>query len=876
MAACRPCTRPPTCGWSAPWRSRSWPSHLGPRPDVRRPVHPRGARRRDAQPPERGRGLRPGQRSGACRTWSWSYVRGRTLRDVLTERAPARPSDEAFAIVEQVLSGARPPRTGPGSCTATSSPRTCWSPSTAWSRWPTSGWPGPSRHRADQPDRRPADRHRRVRRPGAGRPRAAPTPAPTSTPPASCCSRCSPAPPVRRRPPGRRGLAARATTTCRRRRRRCRACRGRSTSWSPGPPAATRPPARPTPAPCWPSCPTCARTSASRPCRVPTGRSTAGPGTLRPTNRRPPAPPERPGHRRPGHRTAARGGTSTLPGQGAGPTTNVNGRRPALDRARPGVPAAHPPPPRPARRRGRGAARGHDRRGGWWLGVGPVDRRPAPLVGKAREGRRSTCAGGRGWTRTLRHASRVRARRCPRARSCSARTRLRGEVDQGRHRRRRSPSRRGPERFSSPDVVGKESELAEVEQLQETLPLQVTRRRPVRRRRARGPGDRLRPARPAPQVTRDSEVTVIVSQGQAPVAVPDVVGKTPEAATAILEQLGFGQPGRGRPQRRRRKDEIMAEPRPGRRAGRRTRARVKHPGLGRACRRCGCPTSSARARPRPSGCWRRPGSRWTTRAGSTGDRASARSPSPGETVDQGTTGQDPPELLIGRSFVHDRRPVGSHTPTSGGLAKGGLAVRRRGRRPVRAGLRLQPARLGAARRRPRAGRPVQRRLRRARRPVVHPRLAAGQPRLPDRGDGRAVGRRRSRTRCAAAPRSARRAWSFHAGSRGRRRTRRGGAAPGARGAAAAARRGRRGDGPRLLVEPSAGGGRSLAARVEDLGPYLDARRPPPAARRLLRHLPRLGGRARPGDAGRHDRDPGHAGGDRRAGPAAGWCTPTTR
>ena len=29
-------------------------------------------------------------------------------------------------------------------------------------------------------------------------------------------------------------------------------------------------------------------------------------------------------------------------------------------------------------------------------------------------------------------------------------------------------------------------------------------------------------------------------------------------------------------------------------------------------------------------------------------------------------------------------------------------------------------------------------------------------------------------------------------------------------------------GPRLLVEPSAGGGRCLAARIEDLGPYLDA------------------------------------------------------
>jgi deoxyribonuclease-4 len=32
----------------------------------------------------------------------------------------------------------------------------------------------------------------------------------------------------------------------------------------------------------------------------------------------------------------------------------------------------------------------------------------------------------------------------------------------------------------------------------------------------------------------------------------------------------------------------------------------------------------------------------------------------------------------------------------------------------------------------------------------------------------------------------------------------------------------RAGGPRLLVEPSAGGGRSLAARVEQLGPYLDA------------------------------------------------------
>jgi deoxyribonuclease-4 len=38
------------------------------------------------------------------------------------------------------------------------------------------------------------------------------------------------------------------------------------------------------------------------------------------------------------------------------------------------------------------------------------------------------------------------------------------------------------------------------------------------------------------------------------------------------------------------------------------------------------------------------------------------------------------------------------------------------------------------------------------------------------------------------------------------------------------------DGPRLLVEPTAGGGRSLAATVEDLGPYLAA----------LEHHPLLG------------------------------------
>ena len=49
------------------------------------------------------------------------------------------------------------------------------------------------------------------------------------------------------------------------------------------------------------------------------------------------------------------------------------------------------------------------------------------------------------------------------------------------------------------------------------------------------------------------------------------------------------------------------------------------------------------------------------------------------------------------------------------------------------------------------------------------------------------------------------------------------AAPGPRGAAAGARRARQpGDGPWLLLEPTAGQGRSLCAGVEDLGPYLAA------------------------------------------------------
>src|SRR3712207_9121395 len=41
------------------------------------------------------------------------------------------------------------------------------------------------------------------------------------------------------------------------------------------------------------------------------------------------------------------------------------------------------------------------------------------------------------------------------------------------------------------------------------------------------------------QLKRDQVVTIVVSAGRAPVAVPDVTGQTPEKATGNLEALGF-------------------------------------------------------------------------------------------------------------------------------------------------------------------------------------------------------------------------------------------------------------------------------------------------------------------------------------------------
>ena len=82
--------------------------------------------------------------------------------------------------------------------------------------------------------------------------------------------------------------------------------------------------------------------------------------------------------------------------------------------------------------------------------------------------------------------------------------------------------------------------------------------------------------------------------------------------------------------------------------------------------------------------------------------------------------------------------------------------------------------------------------------------------------------------------------------------------------------------PWLLLEPTAGQGRSLCAGVEDLAPYLDALDHHPKAGHLPRHLPRLRGR-RAARRARAARPPPSTGSSRSAGPAGcGWCTPTTR
>jgi serine/threonine-protein kinase len=271
------------------------------------------------------------------------------------------------------------------------------------------------------------------------------------------------------------------------------------------------------------------------PVPVPTGRSTAGPGTLRPTNR-----PTRPRHPSdPGtavlgaHRTDRTGRTSMLPGMGAGPTTNVNGRRPAVDRPRPGAVSPHI-----RRRRARfavalvlllaitiGAV-------GWWLGSGRWTDIPE-LVGKDQNaaidllqqaGLDPDCC-EEIWSEEF-PAGAIMSTEPPAGEAIRG-TDVRLVVSQG------------PERFTVPtDLVGL-SEADVVAYLQDKRPeLKVTMAQEYDDDIASGLVLRFDP--PAgTELKRDDVVTVVVSQGHEPVDVPDVTGQTPEQAQSNLEGLGF-------------------------------------------------------------------------------------------------------------------------------------------------------------------------------------------------------------------------------------------------------------------------------------------------------------------------------------------------
>jgi hypothetical protein len=97
---------------------------------------------------------------------------------------------------------------------------------------------------------------------------------------------------------------------------------------------------------------------------------------------------------------------------------------------------------------------------------------------------------------------------------------------------------KGAERFVvDADVVGRPADEVEAE-LQENLPVQIARAEVYDDTIAAGSVVTFDPP-PGTPLTRDQVVTMQVSKGHSPVAVPDVTGQAPEQAVANLEALGF-------------------------------------------------------------------------------------------------------------------------------------------------------------------------------------------------------------------------------------------------------------------------------------------------------------------------------------------------
>ncbi|WP_170856730.1 Stk1 family PASTA domain-containing Ser/Thr kinase [Geodermatophilus africanus] len=270
---------------------------------------------------------------------------------------------------------------------------------------------------------------------------------------------------------------------------------------------------------------------------VPTGRSTATAETLRPTNR--PSRPTRhtgepgaprtevlgPGGTRPGRGSSR---TSMLPGPGSGTDPGV--RRPASERVRPGVPAHI------RRRRARfalalvlltaitiGAV-------GWWLGSGRWTTVPQ-LAGKEQAaaidllqeaGLTPDCCEEQ-FSEDVAEGVVISA--LPDGGEAIRGSDVRLVVSQG------------PERFeASPSLVGRP--LDEVRAELRNVPVVTSEVQDYDNDVPVGHVTGFKPEA-GTELMRDQELVIYVSRGHEPVAVPAVVGLSPEEATANLTALGF-------------------------------------------------------------------------------------------------------------------------------------------------------------------------------------------------------------------------------------------------------------------------------------------------------------------------------------------------
>jgi serine/threonine protein kinase/beta-lactam-binding protein with PASTA domain len=264
------------------------------------------------------------------------------------------------------------------------------------------------------------------------------------------------------------------------------------------------------------------------PVPVPTGRIPQGAGTIRPVTRATrPRHPSDPG-------TAVMGA-----GRGAGRTSMMPGPVPgtAASRPMPSRPLVGPPP-HIRRRRARfamavvlllaitiGAI-------GWWLGSGRYTQIPrldgqeqgAAIDLLQEAGLDPDCCEEQ-FSETVRKGLVISATPGP------------GEAIRGTDVR--LVVSKGPERFEvSPGLMGKPADAVKA-QLQEHLPaVQLTEDSTYNDEIPAGMVVSFKP--PAgTELKRGEVLTMIVSLGRAPVAVPDVVGQSPEQAQANLEKLGF-------------------------------------------------------------------------------------------------------------------------------------------------------------------------------------------------------------------------------------------------------------------------------------------------------------------------------------------------